>query len=336
MLAVGLEMAKLYSVKPCLLAKNLADESKNVYFVPDAALPCLSCKENPFNLVPKKKLFSLMKRYRVSNKVVRRLQKFYNSDKDAIDLRGDDNLGARIMIQEIEELILNSLKKNYRDNSADFIPYFDAEMSGKIALHGCAIGPSSSGKSTAISKIIQHNFGDRVNWILSPTASSDPVWKNLQRELGKKRVKLVNTGDVNHPISLEHDIGRGNTVTFDDQDAIRRENARYCSDLCNQALFEGRHLTDKEGKGVVCFSILHDGFSKKVKSVKSTAIEASRVILFPNQQPHVAKKVMKVRLGYSAPQIKQVFDFVQPSDRWVVLYQHCPAAVITKTGVMLV
>ena len=336
MLAVGLEMAKMYSVKPCLLAKNIADESKNVYFVPDAALPCLSCKENPFNLVPKKKLFALMKRYRVSNKVVRKLQKFYNSDKDAIDLRGDDNLGARIMIQDIEDIILNTLKKKYRDNSADFIPHFDEEMSGKIALHCSAIGPSSSGKSTAIASIIQNNFASRVNWVLSPTASSDPVWKNLQKELGKKRVKLVNTGDVNHPISLEHDIGRGNTVTFDDQDAIRPENSRYCSALCDQALYEGRHLTDRDGRGIVCFSILHDGFSKKVKSVKSTAIEASRVILFPNQQPHVAKKVMKVRLGYTAPQIKQIFEFVQPTDRWVVLYQHCPAAVITKTGVMLV
>ncbi|HIB89658.1 TPA: hypothetical protein EYO57_21130 [Candidatus Poribacteria bacterium] len=267
---------------------------------------------------------------------MRKLQKFYNSDKDALDLRGDDNLGARIMIQEIEDLILNSLKKNYRDSSADFIPYFDAEMSGKIALHACAIGPSSSGKSTAIAKIIEHNFPTRVNWVLSPTANSDPVWKNLQKQLGKKRVKLVNTGDVNHPISLEHDIGRGNTVTFDDQDAIRSENSRYCAQLCDQALYEGRHLTDKDGRGIVCFSILHDGFSKKVKSVKSTAIESSRVILFPNQQPHVAKKVMKVRLGYTAPQIKQIFEFIQPSDRWVVLYQHCPAAVITKTGVMLV
>ena len=277
-----------------------------------------------------------MKRYRVSNKVVRKLQKFYNSDKDAIDLRGDDNLGARIMIQDIEDIILNTLKKKYRDSSAEFIPHFDAEMSGKIALHCSAIGPSSSGKSTAIASIIQNNFADRVNWVLSPTASSDPVWKNLQKELGKKKVKLVNTSDVNHPISLEHDIGRGNTVTFDDQDAIKPENARYCSALCDQALYEGRHLTDRDGRGVVCFSILHDGFSRKVKSVKSTAIEASRIIIFPNQQPHVAKKVMKVRLGYTAQQIKQIFEFVQPTDRWVVLYQHCPAAVITKTGVMLV
>ena len=50
-------MAKNYSTDPHLLAKNLADPSKSVYYVPDASLPCLSCgDENPFNLIPKKKL----------------------------------------------------------------------------------------------------------------------------------------------------------------------------------------------------------------------------------------------------------------------------------------
>ena len=47
MLAVGLQQAKLYSKRPCLLAKDLNDESKDVYWVEDASLPCLSCKDNP-------------------------------------------------------------------------------------------------------------------------------------------------------------------------------------------------------------------------------------------------------------------------------------------------
>ena len=115
MLAVGLPMAKKYSTQPHLLARNLNDPSKSVYYVPDAALPCLSCgDENPFNLIPKKRLFRLMRQYRVSNKVIKKLQRFYNSDKDTIDLRGDDNLGARILIQEVEDTILRSLKKKKR------------------------------------------------------------------------------------------------------------------------------------------------------------------------------------------------------------------------------
>ena len=75
--------------------------------------------------------------------------------------------------------------------------------------------------------------------------------------------------------------------------------------------------------------------SGSVKSLKSTNIESTRVILFPNQQRHVARKVMKSRLGLSAEQIKEIFAFVVPKDRWIMLVQHCPACVITETGVML-
>ena len=61
MLAVGLNQAKNYSKEPCLLARNLSDESKNIYWVEDASLPCLSCKENPLDLVTKKQIFQLKK-----------------------------------------------------------------------------------------------------------------------------------------------------------------------------------------------------------------------------------------------------------------------------------
>ena len=63
MLAVGLQQAKLYSKKPCLLARDLHDETKNIYWVEDAALPCLSCKDNsPLSLVTKKQIFQLKKK----------------------------------------------------------------------------------------------------------------------------------------------------------------------------------------------------------------------------------------------------------------------------------
>ena len=63
------------------------------------------------------------------------------------------------------------------------MPYYDAELSGRIALHSSAIGPSSSGKSTIVSQILEHNFADTTIWIMSPTATTDPVWKHLQRQL---------------------------------------------------------------------------------------------------------------------------------------------------------
>jgi|TARA_B110000196_G_scaffold9779_1_gene8213 hypothetical protein len=336
MLAVGLRQARNYSTKPCLIARNLEDEAKNIYWVEDASLPCLSCKGNPLDLVSKKTLFQLKKKYRVQDKAVQQIQDFYASDKDTLDLKKYDNLGARIMVQDIENSILRKLKTQYRDPSAQYIPHYDAEMSGRIALHTSAIGPSSSGKSTIVMQILEHNFmKGPVIWIMSPTATTDPVWKRLQKELGKKKVRLLDTSKIVAPIDLESQIGRGNVIVFDDQDAVLPQNERYTSALCSRAQYEGRHMVNKSHRGIVCFSIFHDGFSRRVKSLKSTNIESSRVILFPNQQRHVAKKVMKNRLGYSTAQIKEIFEFVVPKDRWIMLVQHCPACCITSTGVLL-
>ena len=335
MLAIGLSQAKQYSKKPCLLARNLNDTAKDIYWVEDASLPCLSCKDNPLSLVSKKDIFALKKKYRVSDSVVKKIQKFYNGNKTTLNLGKDDTLGNRIMVGELENIILGSLKRRYRNSNANYIPQYDAEMSGRIALHTSAIGPSSSGKSTIVSQILLHNFHDTTIWIMSPTATSDPVWKNLQHLLTKKKVRLVDTSKIVAPIDLESQIGRGNVIVFDDQDAVLPENERYTSALCSRAQYEGRHMTNKNSRGIVCFSIFHDGFSRRVKSLKSTNIESSRVILFPNQQRHVARKVMKARLGYSAKQIKEIFDFVEPKDRWIMLVQHCPACCITTTGVLL-
>jgi len=337
MLAVGLQQAKLYSKKPCLLARDLHDETKNIYWVEDAALPCLSCKDNsPLSLVTKKQIFQLKKKYRVPDKVLRKIENFYKSDRESLNLKEHDSLGARILVQELESVILGSLKRKYRNPNSALMPYYDAELSGRIALHTSAIGPSSSGKSTIISKILEHNFQNGpVMWIFSPTATTDPVWKELQKELTKKRVRLVDTSKIVTPVDLETQIGRGNVIVFDDQDAVLPENERYTSALCSRAQYEGRHMTNKHKRGIVCFSIFHDGFSRRVKSLKSTNIESSRVILFPNQQRHVARKVMKNRLGYTSAQIKEIFDFVIPKDRWIMLVQHCPSCCITSTGILL-
>ena len=337
MLAVGLQQAKLYSKNPCLLARDIEDEARDVYWVEDASLPCLSCKDNtPLSLVSKKTIFALKKKYRVPDRTLKKIQNFYKSDRTNLDLRGDDSLGARIMVQEIESTILGSLKRKYRDPNSRLVPYYDPELSGRIALHTSAIGPSSSGKSTIVSKILEANFNNGTTiWIFSPTATTDPVWKNMQKEIGRKRVRLVDTSKIVAPIDLESQIGRGNVIVFDDQDAVLPENERYTSALCSRAQYEGRHMTDKHKRGIVCFSIFHDGFSRRVKSLKSTNIESSRVILFPNQQRHVARKVMKTRLGYSSAQIKEVFDFVNSKDRWIMLVQHCPSCCITSTGVLL-
>ena len=137
MLAVGLNKAKKYSNQPCLICRDLNDPTKNIYWVEDASLPCMSCQGNALDLVSQKEIFKLKKKYRVSDKTIRKIQNFYKSDKEVLDLK---DLGSQIMMQEIEQVILKQLKTKYRNDTANYMPYYDAELSGKIALHTSLYG----------------------------------------------------------------------------------------------------------------------------------------------------------------------------------------------------
>ena len=112
MIAIGLSKARRYSKKPCLLARDLNDETRNVYWVENASLPCMSCQGNAIDLVSHKEIYALKKKYRVSDKTIRKIQNFYKSDKEVIDLK---DLGSQIMLNEIEDKILRTLKTTYRD-----------------------------------------------------------------------------------------------------------------------------------------------------------------------------------------------------------------------------
>ena len=46
MLAIGLTEGKKFSKAPMLIARDIHNEKKNLYWVEDSALPCQNCKDN--------------------------------------------------------------------------------------------------------------------------------------------------------------------------------------------------------------------------------------------------------------------------------------------------
>ena len=67
----------------------------------------MSCKGNAIDLVSQKEIFALKKKYRVSDKTLQKITNFYKSDKEVLDLK---DLGSKIMMEEIEDVILKQLK----------------------------------------------------------------------------------------------------------------------------------------------------------------------------------------------------------------------------------
>ena len=78
MLAVGLQQARKFSKSPQLIARNLNDERKNLYWVEDSILPCQNCEEqNPLSMLEPERIWKLRKQYGISASVLRKIEACY-------------------------------------------------------------------------------------------------------------------------------------------------------------------------------------------------------------------------------------------------------------------
>jgi len=334
MLAVSLSEAKKYSNNPVLIARDIHDEKKNIYYVEDSALPCQNCpEENPLNMLTKKQIWSLRKKYKISARVLKKIEKCYkNPNSTEFELGKEcESLEVRIFLEELENLIINSLKTEVRlGKNTEWIPFYDPADITTKNMHSTFSGPSSSGKTTICSKCIKYNFPDAQAWIFGPLVTKDKVWLDLYRERGKKKIKLIDSDKVTVPIHLDEITKKKqNILVCDDPDSMMKMNRDLISSLCETGLFHGRHV------GLLCMTIAHDSFSRKVGSVKAQACESARSFVFPNIARHVTTKYLKNRLGMSAKLIADIYKFVKPIDRWLMVKTDHPVLCLTATGCKL-
>jgi hypothetical protein len=332
MLAVGLKQAKQYDKKPILIAKCQNNEKHNLYYCKEGILPCQNCKsQNPLELLSKKEIFELKKKYKVSASLLKKVEACYQNNDSEVDLGKEcKSLSGRIFVEELENKILNKLKKEIRLNSAEWLPHIDSTLLKRFNQHIFLTGPSGCGKSTLTAKIIESSLPDSTAWCFGPMISSDPAFRNLQKKMTKKRCKLVDSAKVNQPVDLSEIAGnKTNVLVLDDPDSMADENLKWISDLTSQALFHGRHV------GVMCCVISHDAFSRRVKSIKASANECTRCILYPQVARHVCTKFLRHRMNMSSAVIKKIYNFIQKSDRWMCLVNSHPCCVLTETGCLL-
>ena len=330
MLAVGLKQAKEYSKKPILIAKCQNNEKNNLYYVEEGILPCQNCAStNPLELLSKKEIYALKRKFRVSSKLMKRVEECYSNSETEVNIENEcKSLAGKIFVEELESKILNRLKKEIRLENVDWLPYYDPETIRQFNQHTVLNGPSGVGKSTLVTRIIR-TIPEATSWCFGPLISKDPVFKDLQKEMTKRKVKLVDSHKISTPIDIHEISGnKVNILVVDDPDSMGDE-LKHISDLCTQSLFHGRHM------GILCFTISHDAFSRRVKSVKASCNECSRCILFPQVAKHVAVKFMKFRLNMSKNVIDRIFKFLTTKDRFMCIINHHPCCVLTSTGCLL-
>ena len=331
MLAVGLKQAKKYDNYPILIAKCQNSEKNDIYYVEEGILPCQNCAtSNPLELLTKKEIFQLKKKYKVSAKLLKQVEKCYANSDEKVDLGAEcTSLSGRIFVEELETQIINKLKKQVRHKTADWLPNYDPELIRKFNQSTLLNGPSGCGKSHLAARIIEKCLPESTAWCFGPMITKDPAFRGLQKKMTKRRCKLIDAHKISVPIDISEISGnKVNVLLVDDPDAMEKDNLKWISDLSTKSLYHGRHL------GIVNFQIVHDAFARR-GSIKASTNECSRCILYPQIARHVCVKFMKNRLNMSKNVIERIFRFLKQSDRWMCLINHHPCCVLTNSGCML-
>ncbi|HHZ90579.1 TPA: hypothetical protein EYN65_08640, partial [Candidatus Poribacteria bacterium] len=195
MLANSKQVALKYTKTPYLISVS-EDPPEEIYYVPDSALPALNIGNcDPMSMVTSEELFFLKKKYRAPQSLIFKIQKCYRESSDEFDIGDDISLEKSLFISNLEDLILQRIKQQYRNEAANFWPYYPVHEMGVRTFHTAVVGSSSVGKSYTVAKIIEKNFKNSIIYVFSPTAKKDKAWLDLQKALGKK-VKLINSNEV--------------------------------------------------------------------------------------------------------------------------------------------
>lgn len=334
MLSNNRSTALTYDKKPYLICKS-DDPSEEIYYVKNASLPALDLPDcDPMSLISKKELYAMKKAHRgVSNKIIQKVVECYKKNKTEFDFGPDQKLEDSLFVSAVEDLILQKLKTQYRNESANFYPFYDKSALGQRCFNTQVVGASGAGKSWITSFIIRMNFAKSPIIIFSPTADKDPAWVELRKTLGR-RVKLINSNSVDVEIQLK-DLPGGSVLVVDDICATCEPAKHIISALQSRCLYESRHHTNKEGIGCIVFGIYHDAWAMGSKGLRASNVECSRIILFPNLNRGITTKFLSKRLHWNAKEIKKLYAFIKENDRYVCIFRHIPNLVMCAHGVLL-
>ena len=329
MLCIGLRNAKEYDDSPILLASGRNDK-EHLYRVSDSILPPQNCKhDNALEMLDKRTVYKLKKKYGVSAKLLNTLSTAFKNDSTKIEFGAEaKQLNSKCFIEDVEHLILGKLKTEVH-SSFNWLPVYPMESIPKIGMATAFSGASGTGKSTLCATVLENSFKDEnvTIWVFAPHPAKDPAFSGLRKRLGKRKVKLVPATDIQAPLHFtEVQRSPTNILVLDDEDGIDTENLQFIGKLFRDALFRGRHAN------LLCMTVHHDPFTRRRDStIKAVCCEATRVFLFPHPK-HTMLKYLRHRLGFDTKTIKKITGFLKPSDKWLYIQTHFPVYCLTSGG----
>ena len=99
---IAFKNAKDFDSKPIPIAIDQSNEF--VFYVRDNDLPAIHPKKSPLEYLSDKEIYALKRKYKVSTKILQKVQACYKNKKDHIELGDANCIENRLLIKELDLL----------------------------------------------------------------------------------------------------------------------------------------------------------------------------------------------------------------------------------------
>lgn len=337
MLVVGSEHKKKKNVQ-LALDKN---SNQAIYWTDDDGDQEIAARpgSGPLALIDPDDLLRVFKKYGLSKKEIRLVVNFYENFEDLGDAV-TQSWKLKRAFEDIEQLMIQTLKTTYIDPTADLIPWFDGE-----SLRSCAfVAASNAGKTWMATDILLRPELSKAKVYVFTMNPEDPSITRL-KDRGKRYTIFVDLEKVRargKPLILERDFPKDSIIFYDDVlDALQncRDPRKFCLRktlvaLMNRVLVKGRHhRSSRTSRGSCMFLCSH--LFKGGRDQSTLWAEVKNVFLFPSASKHQVMDFLKTKLMMHTKDAKRVLKHSDKS-RWVCLrLVEKPMAAIFQTGIML-
>ena len=340
MLAIDEKSAKKIGSYFQIAVQGKGAKRKPIFAVTSNYLRCKPCimSQQPSSLLDRSDWLKYIKRYRLSNKDIKRLKSVWALGSPNFE---SPNPRAVMAFKEIEEELVKRMRSNYRPNKGDIFPWFEMDKDNHSPNNCCLIASTSAGKTRWLNELATSVNSKGENFITNRPIvcfschPGDPSLKEA-RAMHKRRWTDIDLNKIDQPITLEM-VEPGSYLIFDDCMNLPKHDPRtkVLYDLVNEVAVRGRHHRSKKGNGVrgceFCL-ITHYGSDKRLNMVRN----ASKYwVLFPQASRSQSVHILRTRLHRTKKQVEKLLDRCGDS-RFCLVRMHHPMMCISSNHCELV
>lgn len=305
MLAIGSKHSQKKE-KAVLIAKDKAN-SKNIYWLPDSKdkLPTQKICGDPLKMLDEEEMLRVFKKYSLSKKQIQGLLEFYK-DPDLMEIDFDSDWKLKCAFNQIEKMIIKTLKTTYLNPCSDIIPHFDPSR-----MHGQAfVGPTRSGKTYAMCQVLlQDQFASTKVYVFTLN-EHDPSIALLKKRKKSKTVFIdLKKIDPNRQLRLRRDCSPDSILVFDDVMELPRSDPLRANliNLMNETLSRGRHHKSRKDSNGCSAMVAAHHFRSGMDS-KTLWNEVSYLTIYRSSSPHKSYDFLTKTLNIHRKDVQRIFE----------------------------